>query len=174
MQTKKERENFSKQLSKKKKQFNQLKKLKSLEEDKKSLSFKNITRKRKVISLFTKKCWTYSYNRKPKGNIKWEKANGREKSRPELICWRMFTFQENKISFKSKKRKKSSNGWNNKKWKKFNLWLPSRMQNTKQERQRNKLLEKTIRWIFWNKWTKRIGFKEHIYKKKCTKKERLN
>jgi hypothetical protein len=58
------------QPSKKKKQYSRLKKLKSLEEDKKSSNFKNITRKLKVINLFMKRCWMNSYNRKQKDNIK--------------------------------------------------------------------------------------------------------
>jgi hypothetical protein len=69
-QIKKERGNFLKLLSKKNRQYNRLKKPKNLEEDKKSLNFRSITKKLRVINSYMKRCWMNSYNRKQKDNIK--------------------------------------------------------------------------------------------------------
>ena len=143
-------------------------------EDKRSLSFNSTTNKPVLIKRPMKSWSTSLCSRKPKDNTRWERLNGKERSRLESTFWRMCIKPERKTFFSNRPRKEKWSGSKSTKDNKLKLLLLNRMRSSKLEQPRRPLQERIIRWIFWSKWTKRIEFKEPICKRKCTRKEQQN
>lgn len=151
-----------------------LKKQKEKREETKWLLYKSTTNKQKLIKVRTKNLWTNSWRPKPKDSTKWERLNGKEKSKLESTYWRMFINQEKRTYYWSKIKLKKPIGSRITKKNKLKPRLLNKMPNSKRELLKKQLFERTIKWIFWNRWMKKIEFKELSYKKKCTKNVQLN
>jgi len=140
---------------------------------KSSLS-KNTTNKPKLIKVLIKNLLMNSLRLKLRDNTKWERLNGKEKSKQELTYLKTFINQEKKTFYWNKTKRKKPIGSNNMKKNKLKPQLLNKMLNLKPEQLKRQLLERITKWIFWNRWMKKTGFRELSFKKKCTKSAQLN
>lgn len=150
------------------------KKEKRQQEDKKYLIFKNITRLPKTIKMPMRKWLMKLCSRRLRDSSKCGMHSGKERTKPESICLRMSIRAEKRTYCWNKLRNRNQNGKRIMKNNKLKLLLPNRMLSLKLEPPRKQLLERLTNWTCWSRWTRKIGFKEHSCKRKCTRKGLLS
>jgi len=161
-------------LSNTKQHWLKLKRQKNKREGKKSLNFKSITNKVKTTRLLIKNLSMNLLKQKLRDNIKWEKHSGKEKSKPESTYWKTYISQERKMFCWNNRKNKKWIGLDSTNVNRLKNLLHNRMLNSKQELQKKQPQERIIKWTSWNKWMRKIEFRGHSFKKRCTRKELLS